>query len=286
MKFVFEDCDEGRQFETKMVNGRYILENKEGEIVRKATETNSPVDYCACEIVGDRLRIGEEEACLMRIETEMEGSSLTAAGESVEYEQMVAEFGDRRAKEAVKKRAIERKPAAQRVKFNLESNVVSERASCLVELFEKEVTDKSKEIVNALGDQGICEEICEKMGLPGVEAVSVDEVVVFEKRCILVLIDYVNTILTTRVVSKFGLPEKYVGLYPIIAQDVVGRRLSRILADKLASKLYLMMLLYCNNKMSIEVLPQQNYTRTKFRNMIRALGCTISKGGIVEYKLS
>lgn len=276
------------KFSVKQVDNRYILEKTINNICYRGSEVNMPIKLYTGIFEDGKINTQKlEEIKIINVEVYDDKNQMNI-DDNVGYEKLITDFGDKYAKKYLKKRNLERTSINQKVKYNIEDTVLFKVNGDinLDLLFEKPIIDKVKEIVNSIMDEVIYIDICNTLSLLPVNTVSSnDEIKYFEKKCLLILIDYLIKVFECKILSKFNLPNKYLGLYGIIANDVVNKKLSRMAKDKLAIKLYLLILLYANKNVNIESLPRLGYPKTKYLNLLKTIGCTISKNGDVILNL-
>ena len=276
------------KFSVKQVDNRYILEKTINNICYRGSEVNMPIKLYTGTFEDGKINTQKlEEIKIINVEVYDDKNQMNI-DDNVGYEKLITDFGDKYAKKYLKKRNLERTSINQKVKYNIEDTVLFKVNGDinLDLLFEKPIIDKVKEIVNSIMDEVIYIDICNTLSLLPVNTVSSnDEIKYFEKKCLLILIDYLIKVFECKILSKFNLPNKYLGLYGIIANDVVNKKLSRMAKDKLAIKLYLLILLYANKNVNIESLPRLGYPKTKYFNLLKTIGCTISKNGDVILNL-
>ncbi|EED44165.1 hypothetical protein EBI_26071 [Enterocytozoon bieneusi H348] len=276
------------KFSVKQVDNRYILEKTINNICYRGSEVNMPIKLYTGTFEDGKINTQKlEEIKIINVEVYDDKNQMNI-DDNVGYEKLITDFGDKYAKKYLKKRNLERTSINQKVKYNIEDTVLFKVNGDinLDLLFEKPIIDKVKEIVNSIMDEVIYIDICNTLSLLPVNTVSSnDEIKYFEKKCLLILIDYLIKVFECKILSKFNLPNKYLGLYGIIANDVINKKLSRMAKDKLAIKLYLLILLYANKNVNIESLPRLGYPKTKYLNLLKTIGCTISKNGDVILNL-
>lgn len=288
MKFLMANHKDNTKFSVKQVDNRYILEKTINNICYRGSEVNMPIKLYTGTFENGKINTQKlEEIKIINIEVYDDKNQMNI-DDNVGYEKLITDFGDKYAKKYLKKRNLERTSINQKVKYNIEDTVLFKVNGDinLDLLFEKPIIDKVKEIVNSIMNEVIYIDICNTLSLLPVNTVSSnDEIKYFEKKCLLILIDYLIKVFECKILSKFNLPNKYLGLYGIIANDVVNKKLSRMAKDKLAIKLYLLILLYANKNVNIESLPRLGYPKTKYLNLLKTIGCTISKNGDVILNL-
>lgn len=288
MKFLMANHKDNTKFSVKQVDNRYILEKTINNICYRGSEVNMPIKLYTGIFEDGKINTQKlEEIKIINVEVYDDKNQMNI-DDNVGYEKLITDFGDKYAKKYLKKRNLERTSINQKVKYNIEDTVLFKVNGDinLDLLFEKPIIDKVKEIVNSIMDEVIYIDICNTLSLLPVNTVSSnDEIKYFEKKCLLILIDYLIKVFECKILSKFNLPNKYLGLYGIIANDVVNKKLSRMAKDKLAIKLYLLILLYANKNVNIESLPRLGYPKTKYLNLLKTIGCTISKNGDVILNL-
>lgn len=288
MKFLMANHKDNTKFSVKQVDNRYILEKTINNICYRGSEVNMPIKLYTGTFEDGKINTQKlEEIKIINVEVYDDKNQMNI-DDNVGYEKLITDFGDKYAKKYLKKRNLERTSINQKVKYNIEDTVLFKVNGDinLDLLFEKPIIDKVKEIVNSIMDEVIYIDICNTLSLLPVNTVSSnDEIKYFEKKCLLILIDYLIKVFECKILSKFNLPNKYLGLYGIIANDVVNKKLSRMAKDKLAIKLYLLILLYANKNVNIESLPRLGYPKTKYLNLLKTIGCTISKNGDVILNL-
>ena len=167
MYFLFTDDKDKRDWKVENKQDRYILVDRKDNIEFRAFEVKEAVKYFICkETDGKFYKKDFEEAILMRKEifVDVEEGDLD---KEIEYEDIINEFGDKRRKEALKKRALENAPVlnVQKIKYNTSETLVKSTGKnmSIEGLFEKEYVDKSKELVNAFDSSEIYEKIVEKI---------------------------------------------------------------------------------------------------------------------------
>lgn len=288
MKFLMANHKDNTKFSVKQVDNRYILEKTINNICYRGSEVNMPIKLYTGTFEDGKINTQKlEEIKIINVEVYDDKNQMNI-DDNVGYEKLITDFGDKYAKKYLKKRNLERTSINQKVKYNIEDTVLFKVNGDinLDLLFEKPIIDKVKEIVNSIMDEVIYIDICNTLSLLPVNTVSSnDEIKYFEKKCLLILIDYLIKVFECKILSKFNLPNKYLGLYGIIANDVINKKLSRMAKDKLAIKLYLLILLYANKNVNIESLPRLGYPKTKYLNLLKTIGCTISKNGDVILNL-
>ena len=270
MKFLMANHKDNTKFSVKQVDNRYILEKTINNICYRGSEVNMPIKLYTGTFEDGKINTQKlEEIKIINVEVYDDKNQMNI-DDNVGYEKLITDFGDKYAKKYLKKRNLERTSINQKVKYNIEDTVLFKVNGDinLDLLFEKPIIDKVKEIVNSIMDEVIYIDICNTLSLLPVNTVSSnDEIKYFEKKCLLILIDYLIKVFECKILSKFNLPNKYLGLYGIIANDVVNKKLSRMAMDKLAIKLYLLILLYANKNVNIESLPRLGYPKTKYLNL-------------------
>lgn len=277
-----------KNYTEKVVSGRYFLNSKEGNVEYIGTEVKTPVKYFLCNVENGILRKKDfEEARLIRVDTFVENEGIDI-DEEIDYKKVIEEFGDKKAKDRIKKRELEGTiSGSQKIKYTANDaffEVVGKEAE-LENLFEKEYVDKSKELVNVFDSEEVYTKICKKLGLPSVSDVSHgDERLFFTKKCLLTLMDFVFGILDRDFLDKSKIPQKYSTFFQIIKKDIFKNKLTKYGKDKLVSKLYMMMLMYCNGEINIDILPRFKYPKAKFITLIKALNCAVDRKGNVKFK--
>lgn len=280
MKFLLSNYKRKEGFSIRNINGRCFIRNKIDKVEYVGSEVNSPAIYYTCVFKDGKInKTSFEEAKLLKVEAFVENNA-EPINDEVLYEQFIDEFGAKAAKNALKRRAIDKAPPAQKIKYNIENSLIPDLSSDvnLSSLFEKQFVDKSKEIVNSFSTNTPFVDICEELELPPVETVAEEnEVVYFEKKCYLIFIDYLFKVLGCKIINKSELPDRYLGFYGLIAGELSAKRLSRLSRDRLTSKLYVLILLYCNKKCTIQMLPRFNFLKSRQINLLKAIGCTIGR---------
>lgn len=288
MKFLLGNHKNNTKFSVKHINDRYVLEKTINNICYRGNEINMPIKLYTGTFEDGKINTQKlEEIKIINIEVYDDKNQINVDN-NIDYEKLITDFGDKYAKRYLKKRNLEKISVNQKVKYNVEDTVLFKMNGDvnLDSLFEKPIIDKVKEIVNSTMSEEIYIDICNTLSLLSVDAISNnDEMKYFEKKCLLILIDYLIKVFECKILSKFNLPNKYIGLYGIIANDVVNKKLSRMAKDKLAIKLYLIILLYANRNVNIESLPRLGYPKTKYLNLLKTIGCTVSKNGDVTLNL-
>lgn len=288
MHFLSANGKKIENYEEKQVSGRYFLNATDGDRRYVGTEVQAPVKYFVGKVEnGIFYKETMEEARLMKVEMFMDGDEVSVEHE-IEYEKIIGEFGDKKAKERMKKRALHTSVGeVQKIKYSQNDNLVDAvgKDARLENIFEKPFIDKSKEIVHALDNKKVFEKMCRTYALKELnEEENSGNVEVFTKKCLLVLLDFVTLVLDLKFIIKVNVPDKYSGLFGIVCKDVCKNKLARLGKDKLISKLYLMLLMYNDGELHIDALPRFKYPKTKFITLLKSLDCIIDKKGMVKFR--
>ncbi|KAL6121448.1 hypothetical protein NUSPORA_01619 [Nucleospora cyclopteri] len=290
MHFLLQNYTGKSKFSCSKLNNRIKLDATENKVKYIAKEHNSPVNYFVGNINNGVLNTSTlEDAKMFIIESVFERKKNEEVEvNKIEYKDLINEFGDKRAKENLKLREITKNVYAQKIKYNIENqllpkvDVEEEEATNMYKLdfmFEKEHINQCNDLANILEEEEIYKGIAEKLKLGGKKK-EID----FTKKMILLFADFLNGALSLKLVRKELLNSKYINLYPIIEKDIINKRINKMARDKLITKLYILLLMYNDFKFKLEDFPRFELSRSKAINLLKVIGCSITKAEVVLNK--
>lgn len=275
--FILSNYKKKLPFTVSKANNLAVIETSLDNLTFKAIESNSPVQFfCvkSCPAANSFNTKEFIEAKHFTIETIFEKPQIELENTTSSYLNLIADFGDKRSKEAVAKRGLRKFVPSDNITFNVENQ--------LLPSFDKEATSPTKcySLANLFED-----ELLESF--ESVESVMADSCLFVrtiykeDKKLYMVILDCLHKVLNEKLVYARILG-KYHFFYDFIKDGLFKNRLSYIQKDKLIVKFYIVALMACDFELVLDQIPRFGETLVKVSALLKMIGCSISRSGKVK----
>lgn len=275
-------------------NNLTVVESSLGNLTFKATESNSPVQFfCIKKSAGDLnaesgdcprsfKKSGLIPAKLFSLETIYEKPIIEEAVSNTNgYLNLIHDFGDKRSKEAVEKRAQKRFVPNDSTTFNVENQILpSYDKSCKnpKEIYSLQLLFEEQILEAALAVELVSKDCCPFVQSLFPDNSSTDNT---DSHVRMVLLEGLHKVLSEKLVSDRSLG-KFSFIYKSVKEHMLRNRLPPLIKDKLIAKFLVLSLISGNHTLVLEQIPRFGETLTKITVLLKMLGCSVQKNGIIR----
>ncbi|KAI5153608.1 hypothetical protein ENBRE01_3206 [Enteropsectra breve] len=276
MIFILTNYTKKYPFKISKRNNIVQIEASNDPIAYKATETNSPVNYLCFKkgIEGHISRDSLQPAKIFSVESIYERKEVNEMTSN--YDALVNEYGDKGARDRMKKREMGQNSRAQVIRFNVENQLLP---------------DFNRDAEN-IRDIYSIELLFSSAVLESFEAVDVDEIelayylkrfdVEPEQQKHLVALDCLYKALTVKFIRPDTLPSHCLAFYSDIQEELANNRISTLAKDRFVVKFYIILLMINDYKLKYDDIPKFEMNKPKIVSILKAIGCNVSFSGSIE----
>ncbi|KAI5177938.1 hypothetical protein PAEPH01_2517 [Pancytospora epiphaga] len=277
--FILNNYDKEEPFTITKKKNVISLSNHCDNVEYVAVEERRPVQYFC------RKRNDDNEISVIRkssiipakmfsigIVYEKEGGTQ----QEVSYDLLVHEYGDKGARDRIKRREMGDTTRVQSMQVNVTNQILPE--------FNRN-TENVKEAYKL--ELLFNEKVLEGFGRASVEpedlSCFLERYQASETNAVhLAAIDCLYKILSAKNVNNIDLPESYTPFYSEVKKDATRGRLSSLLRDKLVVKLYVLLLMINDYTLHYNEIPVFDAPKQKITGILKMIGCSMSSNGIVS----
>lgn len=279
--FIISNNKKDSSFEVSKTNNLYVIKNNDEEIIHEAIEENSPVGYFTIKMDTQQTAFLTEEfepAKFFTIETKYEQPKKDVYVDNTTlYHNLINDFGDKKSKEILSKRGMVSYINKENITFNVENQILPN--------YNKDATSiKDCYSLNYMFPEQIIQEFID-CDIP-VEDLSdfIRPMYNEDYRVYYLVLDCIYKTLDSKLVLESNL-SYYRFFYDSIKGFLSNRRISLLEKDKLAAKFYIILLMVSGYTSKLELLPRFGTTATKLNILLKMIGCTVSKSGLVKLEI-
>lgn len=274
--FILSNCNKKVPFKISKNNNLNVIESQVDNIKLFSIESNSPVQFFCIKHKEDGVFSKSDfiPATHFTVEKIYEKENIQKPEESNLYNNLISDFGDKKAKEKNAKKGLVSYAPKESITFNIDNQLIPpfdkdasspRTAYSLDYMFDQELISKFENV--ELDPEDLTEYVRSIYDDSQPKAMA--------------MLDCLYRVFSEKIVNEYSF-SKYKFFYQSIKSDLIRGRLPVLLRDKLLVKFYVILLIFSGFEIKFSELPKFFLTKEKIVSFLKMVGCTIGKNDIVK----